>query len=104
MCAAQAARDIQTGESHAVLLHSNYQVFTWGAGSFGRLGHGGGPSGKEMGRGDRDIPSLVEAMRGHRIVKVRVSLCLFCRCSCCCSRPSCASTDQCGALSHGGCD
>jgi hypothetical protein len=40
-------------------------------GAFGRLGHGNGPSGRELGRGDRDAPCVIDATLAHRFSMVR---------------------------------
>ncbi|WP_413777139.1 hypothetical protein, partial [Streptococcus pneumoniae] len=56
----QGLRSVSCGDSHALALHNNGFVMSWGAGAAGRLGHRGGPSGREIGRGDRDTPTTVD--------------------------------------------
>lgn len=55
--------DITVGDTHAVLLHVSGRVYVWGNGGSGRLGLGDGPSGLEQGRGDRGVPTLLDALK-----------------------------------------
>jgi alpha-tubulin suppressor-like RCC1 family protein len=66
----QSLQALSCGDSHALALHVDGTVLSWGAGAFGRLGHGSGPSGKEMGRGDRSVPTIVEKLLGHAAIHV----------------------------------
>ncbi|KAJ9582054.1 hypothetical protein L9F63_003637, partial [Diploptera punctata] len=55
-------RDIACGSSHSAAITSNGELYSWGLGEYGRLGHG-------------DIvtqlkPKLVKSLLGHRIVQV----------------------------------
>ncbi len=66
----QALNSISCGDVHALALMTDGSVLSWGTGTFGRLGHGNGPSGKELGRGDRAEPSLVERLRDLKMQQV----------------------------------
>lgn len=48
--------------------------YSWGDGSFGRLGHGDGPSGRELGRSDRKEPSRILELAQQSIMMVRCTL------------------------------
>lgn len=93
----QSVQYISAGDSHALALHQDGTVLSWGAGSFGRLGHGGGPSGKEMGRGDRALPTIIDKLKDIRVQQVRlrlrpsVSVKSVCKmvCACVCQWDSC---------------
>lgn len=55
-------RDVACGSAHSAAIASNGELYTWGLGDYGRLGHG-------------DIvtqlkPKLVEALVGQRVVQV----------------------------------
>lgn len=53
---------ITCGWSHSVALTSNGQVYTWGNGDHGKLGHG---SGKKV-----STPHMVEKLKDHKVIKV----------------------------------
>lgn len=59
---------VEAGAHHVVALHSNGQVYTWGTGTFGRLGLSMG-DGKKI-RESADRPTLVETLSGRRVVSV----------------------------------
>nr|XP_034301898.1 E3 ubiquitin-protein ligase HERC2 isoform X2 [Crassostrea gigas] len=50
------------GSSYSVALTSNGEVYSWGKGNFGRLGHGSSE--------DQTTPMLLKFFKGHRIVDV----------------------------------
>jgi len=54
--------DVACGKEHCVLLTEHGQVYTWGGGSRGQLGHGGLAS--------EESPRLVVALDGVRVVRV----------------------------------
>lgn len=55
-------QQITCGWSHSVALTSKGEVFTWGNGDHGKLGHG---SGKKV-----STPQLVDKLVGHKVVRV----------------------------------
>ncbi|XP_066141939.1 E3 ubiquitin-protein ligase HERC2 isoform X1 [Euwallacea fornicatus] len=55
-------RDIACGSSHSAAITSNGELYTWGLGEYGRLGHGDNVSQLK--------PKLVKTLVGHRIVQV----------------------------------
>ena len=55
-------QQITCGWSHSVALTTNGEVFTWGNGDHGKLGHG---NGKKV-----STPQLVERLVGHLVVRV----------------------------------
>ncbi|CAB0009589.1 unnamed protein product [Nesidiocoris tenuis] len=55
-------RDIACGSSHSAAITSNGELYTWGLGEYGRLGHGDFVTQLK--------PKLVKALLGHHIVKV----------------------------------
>eukprot|EP00118_Oscarella_pearsei_P022140 m.252836 g.252836 ORF g.252836 m.252836 type:complete len:3992 (+) comp40356_c1_seq2:177-12152(+) len=59
---AKRIRDIACGSAHSAAVTSNGELFTWGLGDYGRLGHG-----------DTETllkPKKVEKLSGHRVVHV----------------------------------
>lgn len=54
--------DISCGGSHSASITSAGELYSWGKGRYGRLGHGD--------TGDQLLPKLVEALRGNRVVDV----------------------------------
>lgn len=54
--------EIACGSCHIAVLTSTSEVYTWGRGSNGQLGHGDND--------DRNKPTLVEALKGKQIKKV----------------------------------
>ncbi|EFH44545.1 hypothetical protein ARALYDRAFT_493465, partial [Arabidopsis lyrata subsp. lyrata] len=66
--------EISCGDHHVAVLTSRSEVFTWGKGSNGRLGHGD----KE----DRKTPTLVEALKERHVKSISCadqSVCSGCR-------------------------
>ncbi|KAJ8681467.1 hypothetical protein QAD02_017254 [Eretmocerus hayati] len=55
-------RDIACGSGHSAAIASNGELYTWGLGEYGRLGHGDTAS--------HTRPKLVEALLGQRVVQV----------------------------------
>ncbi|KAF7995498.1 hypothetical protein HCN44_006605 [Aphidius gifuensis] len=55
-------RDIACGSSHSAAISSNGQLYTWGLGEYGRLGHGDTATQLK--------PKLVEALIGQRVIQV----------------------------------
>ncbi|XP_073987726.1 E3 ubiquitin-protein ligase HERC2 isoform X1 [Rhodnius prolixus] len=55
-------RDIACGSSHSAAITSNGELYTWGLGEYGRLGHGDFVT--------QFKPKMVKALAGHHIVKV----------------------------------
>lgn len=55
-------RDIACGSSHSAAITSNGELYTWGLGEYGRLGHGDFQTQLK--------PKLVKTLLGHHIVKV----------------------------------
>ncbi|KAF5181373.1 Regulator of chromosome condensation [Thalictrum thalictroides] len=54
--------EIACGASHVAVLTSRTEVYTWGKGANGRLGHGD--------IDDRDVPSLVEALKDKQVKSI----------------------------------
>jgi alpha-tubulin suppressor-like RCC1 family protein len=67
------ASNIAGGGHHSVVIDDCGQVWTCGKGSYGQLGHGCTASVAEL--------TLVEALRGNRMLKVVVCVCV-CVCVC----------------------
>lgn len=55
-------RDIACGSSHSAAISSSGELFTWGLGEYGRLGHGDNVTQLK--------PKLIKALLGHRIIQV----------------------------------
>ncbi|XP_011141461.1 E3 ubiquitin-protein ligase HERC2 [Harpegnathos saltator] len=55
-------RDIACGSGHSAAIASNGELYTWGLGEYGRLGHG--DTATQM------KPKLVQALSGQRVVQV----------------------------------
>ena len=55
-------RDIACGSSHSAAITSSGELFTWGCGEYGRLGHGDNIT--------QLRPKAVRALAGHRVVQV----------------------------------
>ncbi|XP_039436955.1 probable E3 ubiquitin-protein ligase HERC2 isoform X1 [Culex pipiens pallens] len=55
-------RDIACGSSHSAAITSSGELYTWGLGEYGRLGHGDNCTQLK--------PKLVTALQGHRVVQV----------------------------------
>ena len=55
-------RDIACGSSHSAAITSSGELFTWGCGEYGRLGHGDNVT--------QLRPKAVRALAGHRVVQV----------------------------------
>lgn len=55
-------RDISCGSSHSAAITSSGELYTWGLGEYGRLGHGDNVT--------QLTPKLVDALSNHRIVQV----------------------------------
>ncbi|CAH0390182.1 unnamed protein product [Bemisia tabaci] len=55
-------RDIACGSSHSAAISSNGELYTWGLGEYGRLGHGDSLS--------QYRPKLVKSLLGKHVVKV----------------------------------
>ncbi|KAJ8297784.1 hypothetical protein KUTeg_024315 [Tegillarca granosa] len=54
--------DIAAGGAHSACITSSGELYTWGKGRYGRLGHGDSE--------DQPRPKLVEAMKGQRVTDV----------------------------------
>ncbi|XP_030756884.1 E3 ubiquitin-protein ligase HERC2 [Sitophilus oryzae] len=55
-------RDIACGSSHSAAITSSGELYTWGLGEYGRLGHGDNVTQLK--------PKLIKGLVGHRIVQV----------------------------------
>ncbi|XP_072748341.1 E3 ubiquitin-protein ligase HERC2 [Anoplolepis gracilipes] len=55
-------RDIACGSGHSAAIASNGELYTWGLGEYGRLGHGDTVT--------QMRPKLVQTLVGHRVVQV----------------------------------
>ncbi|XP_015606913.1 E3 ubiquitin-protein ligase HERC2 isoform X2 [Cephus cinctus] len=55
-------RDIACGSGHSAAIASNGELYTWGLGEYGRLGHGDTNS--------QLRPKLVEALVGQRVIQI----------------------------------
>ena len=54
--------DVSAGGAHSACVLANGDLYTWGKGRYGRLGHGDSE--------DQVRPKLVEALRGNRVIDV----------------------------------
>ncbi|KAK6172413.1 hypothetical protein SNE40_016067 [Patella caerulea] len=54
--------DIAAGGAHSACITANHELYTWGKGRYGRLGHGESE--------DQARPKLVEALKGYRVTDV----------------------------------
>ena len=54
-------RDIACGSSHSAAITSSGELYTWGLGEYGRLGHGD--------TNTQLRPKLVKDLLGHRVVQ-----------------------------------
>lgn len=54
--------DVACGGAHSAAITSRGELFTWGKGRYGRLGHGDGE--------DQLRPKLVESLKGYKVVDV----------------------------------
>uniref|UniRef100_A0A672Q5U6 E3 ubiquitin-protein ligase HERC2 n=1 Tax=Sinocyclocheilus grahami TaxID=75366 RepID=A0A672Q5U6_SINGR len=54
--------DIAAGGAHSACITASGELYTWGKGRYGRLGHGDSE--------DQLKPKLVEALQGHRVIDV----------------------------------
>uniref|UniRef100_A0A3Q2Y7Y6 E3 ubiquitin-protein ligase HERC2 n=1 Tax=Hippocampus comes TaxID=109280 RepID=A0A3Q2Y7Y6_HIPCM len=54
--------DIAAGGAHSACITASGELFTWGKGRYGRLGHGDSE--------DQLKPKLVDALQGHRVIDV----------------------------------
>ncbi|GFS15828.1 E3 ubiquitin-protein ligase HERC2, partial [Elysia marginata] len=54
--------DIAAGGAHSACITSNGELYTWGKGRYGRLGHGDSE--------DQARPKMLEALKGYRVVDV----------------------------------
>lgn len=63
----QSALQLSAGTAHACLVHKTGQLYTWGVGASGRLGH----DLSERGDSQADVskPTLVQALRNHPVVR-----------------------------------
>ncbi|XP_012936715.1 E3 ubiquitin-protein ligase HERC2 [Aplysia californica] len=52
--------DIAAGGAHSACITSNGELYTWGKGRYGRLGHGDSE--------DQSRPKVLEALKGYRVV------------------------------------
>ncbi|XP_034287268.1 E3 ubiquitin-protein ligase HERC2 isoform X1 [Pantherophis guttatus] len=55
-------RDIACGSSHSAAITSSGELYTWGLGEYGRLGHGDNTTQLK--------PKMVKVLLGHRVVQV----------------------------------
>lgn len=63
----EASLQISAGASHVCLIHKTGQLYTWGVGVSGRLGHDmttGNP------QGDASVPTIVQALRDRPVIRV----------------------------------
>ncbi|KAK7097783.1 E3 ubiquitin-protein ligase HERC2-like isoform X3 [Littorina saxatilis] len=54
--------DVAAGGAHSACITSSGELFTWGKGRYGRLGHGDSE--------DQPRPKLVEALKNHRVTDI----------------------------------
>ncbi|MBN3299656.1 HERC2 ligase, partial [Amia calva] len=54
--------DIAAGGAHSACITASGELYTWGKGRYGRLGHGDSE--------DQLKPKLVDALQGHRVINV----------------------------------
>lgn len=59
---AKRVRDVACGSSHSAAITSNGELYTWGCGEYGRLGHGDNVT--------QLRPKQVKALSGQRVVQV----------------------------------
>lgn len=64
----QAAVQIACGGYHAALIHANGELYTWGMGASGRLGHDDNEHGNP--RADVTRPTVVQSLRGLPTLQV----------------------------------
>ena len=57
---------VSAGDDHSLVLTESGEVYSFGDGSFGKLGHGD--------QEDQTLPKLIEAMRGNRVMQVSAGL------------------------------
>ena len=53
---------IACGSTYSAALTAGGELYTWGRGNYGRLGHGGSE--------DQCTPILVSALKGHKVIDV----------------------------------
>lgn len=53
---------IAVGSTYSAAVTASGELYTWGRGNYGRLGHGSSE--------DHSLPSLVSALKGHRVIDV----------------------------------
>lgn len=53
---------ITCGSTYSAAVTASGELYTWGRGNYGRLGHGGSE--------DQCTPSLVSALKGHKVIDV----------------------------------
>jgi len=58
---------VAAGSYHTMAVTDAGELFTWGDGRFGKLGHGDD--------NHKFVPTLVEGLRGQRVVGVAGGLC-----------------------------
>jgi hypothetical protein len=64
----EAALQVTAGAAHACLVHRSGELYTWGVGAAGRLGHSTTNNGDPQ--GDIGKPRVVEALTGVPVVRV----------------------------------
>ena len=64
----QTATHISAGAYHICTVHQNGQLYTWGMGAAGRLGHDIGGEGGDC-KADQSKPTLVVSLLGKPIVR-----------------------------------
>ncbi|CAB1323672.1 unnamed protein product, partial [Coregonus sp. 'balchen'] len=52
--------DVAAGGAHSACITASGELYTWGKGRYGRLGHGDSE--------DQLKPKLVDALQGHRVI------------------------------------
>ena len=52
--------NIMSGGTYSAAITTSGELYTWGRGNYGRLGHGGSE--------DQCTPSLVTALKGNRVL------------------------------------
>jgi hypothetical protein len=63
----QACVQVVAGGYHAALIHADGNLYTWGLGASGRLGHGDTEQGNP--RADCDRPTIVQALQGKPVLQ-----------------------------------
>ena len=53
---------VSAGSTYSAAVTASGELYTWGRGNYGRLGHGNSE--------DHTAPTLVAGLRGHRVVDV----------------------------------